>query len=85
MLPIQSLETHLDLWGTPAPSQGVQESDAAEEHVLSLITASKRGQVAPIGQAHCAVAIARTGRLALHLRRVLSPLPGLSVQRVHLS
>ena len=75
---------YLDLGGGPSPGEGVQQCNAAEEHVVSLIAAAKGGKVAAIGQGHRCMAIARAGRLSFYLRGVLSPLPGLSVQGVHL-
>ena len=57
----------LDLWCAPTPCEGVQQSNAAEKHVLPAVTAAKGGQVAVIRQGQGGVAIARTGGLPLHL------------------
>jgi len=57
----------LDLGGAPTPCEGVQQSNAAEEHVLPAVTAAKGGQVAVIRQGQGGVAVARAGGLPLHL------------------
>lgn len=78
------MKTSLDLGGGPSPGKGVQQCNAAEEHMVSLVAASKGRKVAAIRQGHCSVTIAWAGCFSFYLRGMLSPFPCLSVQGVHL-
>ena len=61
------LRPDLDFGSAPAPCECVQQRNTAEKHVLSLVTASKGGQVAIIRQSYSTMAIAGTGSFTLHL------------------
>ena len=74
----------LDLGGAPAPCEGVQQSNVAEEHVLPAVAAAEGCQVAVIRQGQGGVAVAGAGGLTLYLRCVLCPLPCICVQGIHL-
>ena len=78
------MKTSLNFGGGPSPGESVQQCNAAEEHVVSLVAAPKGGKVATIRQGYRRVTIAWAGRLSFYLRGVLSPFPCLSVQGVHL-
>ena len=72
-------KTSLNLGGGPSPGEGVQQCDAAEEHVVSLVASAKGSKVAAIRQGHCSMTISWAGGFSFYLRGVLSPFPCLSV------
>ena len=72
-------KTSLNLGGGPTPGEGVQQCNAAEEHVVSLVATAKGGKVAAIRQGHCSVTIAWAGGFSFYLRGMLSPLPCLGI------